>query len=484
VKKKEFSFILNQQAVTVFTHPKEIVLDLLREKFNLSGVKSGCREGDCGACSILFGLPQADHVEYRVVCSCLLPVGEIHKTHLVTIEGLNDSELNPLQKAIVESGATQCGFCTPGIVVALTGYFLQAEIFNIKEAIAAIAGNICRCTGYISLRRAIESIFSNLPSADQQNRLEKLIAQKIIPAYFRQIPALLKEIHPQAPLSARISNPLYIAGGTDLLVNPSEQLTKRELVFLSNLPELQNISLRAESLQIGAAVTVEELRTNKLVAHNFPGLAESLLLVSSQQIRNRATIAGNIVNASPIGDLTIILLALGANLNLRKGNQQRQLRLDDFFHGYKKTKLQPQEIIQHIIVPLFSPNMHFSFEKVSRRHHLDIASVNSALLISVKDKKIDLARLSAGGVAPVPLLLKKSSAFLEGEKLSLSLLQKTAELISSEISPISDIRGSAKYKQSLLKRLFFAHFRKLFPEYFSEESIFRLLKTENLRKNQ
>ena len=474
-------FLLNHSLCDIELHPGEVVLDVVRRILGLKGTKEGCREGDCGACSVLLGqleyskpLPQLEpglepgielperELRYGVMASCLLPAAELASSHLVTIEGLNGEGLSPIQQAFVEEGASQCGFCTPGFIVALTGFLLSAPAITMEEACAAIEGQICRCTGYAAIRRAMERIveqFRDTP-LNREERIPYLVAMGILPQHFLNARALLDSM-PVVPVS---HEGVPVAGGTDLFVQKATQLKYEEIQLLMHRPELKGIRREETSLVLGAAVTAEELLRSDLIRDAWPELETQLRLVSSQLIRRRATIGGNLVNASPIGDLSIMLLALGGRLQLQTAEKQRELPLEDFFLAYKKLDLKPGELIRSVSVELPGANTFFHFDKVSQRRHLDIAAVNSALCLDLTDGVIQQARLAAGGVAPIPLLLRETSAMLAGKALNAELASLAAKSASEEVKPIDDVRGSADYKRSLLGSQVRGHFEALFAQ--------------------
>jgi len=463
--------ILNAEAVTASMGPGEVTLDFLRRERGLEGTKEGCREGDCGACTVLLGEPAGSGMRYRATTSCLLPVGELHGRHLVTIEGLTAESLSAIQQAIVDEGATQCGFCTPGIVVALTAFLLSSPTLGEEDAVEAIDGNICRCTGYTSIRRAVRRLVEGLdfPPDPLENRHERLVKAGLLPDFFAGISSRLAALE-EGPRAATPAEGIPVAGGTDLLVQDPVGLRGRPLHFLSLARRDEPVTMEHGWIVIDAACTTEEIRQSSVLAELFPSWRRMLALHSSTLIRNRATPGGNLVNASPIGDLSIILLALDARLEIiATGGKVRSVALDQFFKGYKEIDLAPGELLARILVPRPPESIRFNFEKVSRREHLDIASVNTALACTVDGGVIGTARLSAGGVAPVPLFLAKTSAWLTGRAPSIETALGAAERAAAEVSPISDVRGSASYKRRLLRRLVAAHFVECFPEISPEE---------------
>jgi xanthine dehydrogenase small subunit len=480
--KQPIRFIMNDRKIETFLPAGAVVLDFIRQQQRLLGTKEGCKEGECGACTVLLGQLKDNEVQYKAVASCLLPLGELEGKHIVTIEGLNTGSLSltPVQQALVDESASQCGFCTPGIVMSLTGFFLTGKSLDYQEAIDALDGNICRCTGYVPIQRAAQKLSDTyapqLNSGNGKNRIQQLVQWSILPGYFLQIPGQLKALNsqklahsiPSDPLSQKGSKgkSIVVAGGTDLYVQQPEELLGKHLELVSQRSDLTGIRRKGDWLFIGAGTTTEEVKHSPLINETFPHMKDYLNLVSSTIMRSRATLAGNIVNASPIGDLTIILLALAADLCLVKGKTRRELRLKDFFKGYKKLDLKKGEIIETIEVPIPYPGLdsRFHFEKVSRRKYLDIASCNTAISLEMDNSIINDIHISAGGVAPIPLYLEETCTWLKGKEATAVNIRKAVEIAREEISPISDVRGSARYKTLLLRNLIFAHFITLFPE--------------------
>jgi xanthine dehydrogenase small subunit len=476
------SFILNDREQAISRSYGTVLLDILRDDLGLTGTKEGCREGDCGACAVLLGNPQPQGIRYQTVNSCLLPVGDVAGRHVVTIEGLNQPDLNPIQNALIEEGAIQCGFCTPGLVVALTGFLLSGAPLSVDDGISALGGNICRCTGYVAIRRAIARLceqFSEFEQAKEHpslTRIAALVARGALPRYFLDIPTRLGSLSDIAEtrFKRRASggrSPVWVAGGTDLFVTQADELRDAPLVFLSQRENLQGIRLEDDSCRIGAATPLTTIEASPVIRRIFPDFAQHLARIASVSIRNRATLAGNIVNASPAGDLSVMLLALNSTVVLGRGNQQREILLRDFFRGYKVLDMAPDEVISEIRFPVPQAGAVFHFEKVCRREYLDIASVNSAIQLRVQEGRIIEAHVAAGSVAPVPLYLRKTAAYLRGRPISAATARAAAAVAGSEITPISDIRGSAEYKRALLPRLILAHFFTIFPERIPAEDL-------------
>ncbi|MEW6507754.1 MAG: FAD binding domain-containing protein [Bacteroidota bacterium] len=472
---KLITFLCNNELVSVQINPAITLLDFIRNNKKLTGTKEGCREGDCGACIVMLGSLIKGKVKYKTVNSCLLPIADINGKHVVSIEGLNNNELNFIQLQFIDEGGTQCGFCTPGFIVSLINYFVNNNHYNLDDAVASLDGNICRCTGYAGIKRAIKSTLTYLAENNfpKDNQILFLINKKLLPTYFAEIPKRLKSIQKNIGIEKKqkLINGNIISGGTDLYVQKWEGLPEEKNIFISEEPNLKSIYKKQNRIFVGSAVTINEFNDSPLIQKYFHYLKNYLLLFGSMPIRNRATVAGNIVNASPIGDMTSILLALNASLLLQYKSKKRRVPLSDFYLGYKTLNKKKNELVKEISIPIPKGNFVFSYEKVSRRTYLDIASVNTSIAIQMQNGLIAKASLSAGGVAPIPLFLKSTSKFLEGKSVVPSVISYAVELAKKEISPISDARGSKEYKSLLLGQLIKAHFVKLFPNLDSAEVI-------------
>lgn len=459
-------FILNNSFIETHLPQGTVLLDYIRKDQKLHGTKEVCREGDCGACTVLLGEVIGSELRYRSITSCLTPIGDIHGKQIITIEGLNiKDELNPIQQAFVDEGASQCGFCTPGFILSLTHFFLNSPNLSYEDALDAMDGNICRCTGYISIRRAAKKLSDTYRNKldNKLDRIDQLIEWGIVPNYFGEIKGRLKTI--SAPEIHHHTGETYVSGGTDLFVQRADHLMEEDIDFMGGHRGLSYIRESSDQILIGANTTDTDLRESPIIERYIPNIRSYSNLIASTMIRNRATISGNFVNASPIGDISIIMLALDAELSITKEpDDSRTVKLEDFFKGYKEVDLKKDECISEITFPTPKTNKKFNFEKVSKRKFLDIASVNSAIHIKVNGSYIEEIRLSAGGVWPYPLYLKQTSDYLRGKELSPEVLKAATQILLSEIKPIDDIRGTAEYKSLLLKQLFYAHFMELFKE--------------------
>ena len=457
------TFILNNKTIKTSKNSGMTLIDFVRYEQRLTGTKIGCREGDCGACTVLVGSLENDKIHYQSITSCISPLGNAHGKHIVTVEGTNlQNKLTTTQEAMRANYATQCGFCTPGFVVALTGFTLSNSNKNYSNALDAISGNICRCTGYKSIEKAALQICENLQA---ENSLDWLVEHEYIPAYFKTIPERLKalKVLKQAQIGTN-----FVSGGTDLYVQKADALIDNTVHLIAESNGLKGITIINNSCEIGANATVSDLWNHKELNTCFPHLKKHLKLISSEQIRNMASFGGNLVNASPIGDMTIFFLALNSNLTIINQNgSERTLPLKEFYQGYKTYNLKEDELIKTISFKLPTKQSFFNFEKVCKRTHLDIASVNSAIHISVENDIISEVHVAIGGVAAIPKYLYETSKFLIGKAMTSETVIEANAILQKEILPISDVRGTSDYKRLLARQLFFAHFTELFPKQFT-----------------
>ena len=461
-------FILNHQKVKTDLPAGTTVLDFVRYHRHLHGTKIGCREGDCGACTIIVGYIKNGQLEYQTMTSCLMPLTNAHGKHIVTVEGINMKKLSPVQLAMVKNNGTQCGFCTVGFVMSLTAFVLGEDV-TYEKGIASIDGNICRCTGYKSIERAVSDLVQNLKEKPIENRLEWLVQNHFIPDYFSNIKSSLSKFKNQ--LQPPDNQKTIAGGGTDLFVQKPEEMRKKKIANFYDHPQLNQIETKDGKCFIGASTTVSDIENSSVMQSIFPDLKRYVKLVASRPIRNMATIAGNFTNASPIGDMTIFFLALDASIILNRKGEKRTLKLNDFYLGYKNLDKAEDEFIESIVFEIPPKNAVFNFEKVCKRTHLDIASVNSACLMEVENEVIQNIHLSAGGVGPIPEYLSNTCDFLRGKQIVDRILEEAIAILQNEISPISDARGSANYKRLLLRQLFLAHMHKFFPQLLTPEKM-------------
>ncbi|MCO6488348.1 MAG: FAD binding domain-containing protein [Phaeodactylibacter sp.] len=461
-------FYLNSRKIRTGAPPGGALLDFIRRDQGLTGTKLVCKEGECAACVVLAGTLKNGRMHYQNMCSCIMPLANAHGRHIVTIEGLNGEALTPVQQAIVDCHGSQCGFCTPGFVVSLSGALLGGRRPDYTRLIRAIDGNICRCTGYKSIERAVERIADELPKEDYG--LETLIREGYLPAYFRDMAERLAALADPADTGLPEEEPagaapLFLGGGTDLMVQAPGKVKDSPVLSVFRQAALKGVREENGRCIIGAATTATELEESEIFQSVLNPEDGFFHLLSSTPIRNMSTVGGNLINASPIGDFTILFLALDSRVRLQDGLEERALPLKEFYLGYKKLARRPEEFLAAIEFDLPKPGQFFSFEKVSARRNLDIASVNTAALLEADERNVlQTAHLSAGGVGPVPMYLHQTAALLRGKVLDEQLLKEALAALQEEISPISDARGSADYKRLLLRQLMLAHFHKAAPD--------------------
>jgi xanthine dehydrogenase small subunit len=401
-------------------------------------------------------------------------VPQLDNCAVLTVEGVaRKGVLHPVQQALLDAHATQCGFCTPGFVVSLSGCCLSRENVTEELAVRAIDGNICRCTGYKSIQRATAILAVQLAAKDGRDPINWSVENGFLPSYFKDIKERLQALSAGQPNNEQPStnNGIPLGGGTDLYVQKHDTMHHAAIRSVFNDDKLKGIRIEGDECVIGGGCVANDVLASKELRTHFPNIEKYLLLVSSTPIRNMGTIAGNFVNASPIGDLTVFFLALDSAITLSaipgQARNDRTLKLRDLYKGYKQLDKSPDEIVTSVHFTLPGRNTRFNFEKVSKRTYLDIASVNSAIRMEMDGDTILEAHVSAGGVAPIPKYLANTSAFLAGKSITKETLHAAIKVINDEIAPISDARGTADYKRLLLRQLFFAHFLELFPERFT-----------------
>ena len=484
----EIVFILNDSEKKDRPAPGLSVLDYVREKLWLTGTKEGCKEGDCGACLILVGSAQPDGtVSYLPVTSCLMPAIELHGKHLVTVEGLRCGEaLSPVQQAMVECGGTQCGYCTPGFVVAMTAGLMDEQIpLNEAGVQYAISGNLCRCTGYQSILKAGQAVTRAIKGESLSgSRVTSLIQSGFLPRYFEEIPLRLAQINEDVTLpaipyvdSSQVNGSgsrtaeVILAGGTDLYVQQGRRLPDAKVRFLNQETPHQPARNDQGMITLDARMTFEAFVRDPVIRSCLPGLDDYNLLISSWPVRTRSSLGGNICNASPIADMTCLLLALESDLDVvHPDGGKRTVALASFFKGYKQLDLLPGEWIEQIRFP--DPgDSRVHWEKVSKRAWLDIASVNAAGKVKLRNARVESIHLSLGGVAPVPLKLEETASCLLDQPLSSGQLLEALNCMQGEISPISDVRGSARYKRLLARQLLLAIFEKTLGDVVNVEDL-------------
>ena len=422
------------------------VLDLIRTNLKLSGTKEGCAEGDCGACSILVhdGLSS----ELKPINSCLVRVGQVVGRGIVTIEGVgNDLKPHPIQTAFSEENASQCGYCTPGFIVSGISLLNSNKKINDDTINDAISGNLCRCTGYSPIIKAIK-VASKL--SEPLKTIKFLEHNKNIKlgnvTYYN--PKSLEEM-----LKLTIhKNYNFLAGGTDLnLRRPIVNEKQNIIICLDSISELKIHKMTNNNLIIGSCVSIEDFLG--IVKNRIPELVEILQRFGSPQIRNQGTIGGNISTSSPIGDLAPVLLALNSKIHLFGHDGDTSVLLRDFYLGYRKNILKKDQIIRSIEIPLPSKEYNFFCWKLSKRYDQDISTISLSIYIKTKKNIIEDIHIAAGGVAEIPKYLESLCKIMIGKTIEDSILAAINQ-IDKLVHPISDLRGTSTYRIESLKGLF------------------------------
>jgi len=459
-----FEFTLNGRAVRIQgISPNTTLLEYLRGT-EQTGTKEGCAEGDCGACSVAIVETGPDgRAVYRAVNSCLLPVCLLAGREVVTVEGVGCSKrLHPVQASMMSHYGSQCGYCTPGFICSLFEGYYRNDLHTGNDLDEQLAGNLCRCTGYRSIRAAAAEAYSSGADNGDDAFEARLLregtslgrASYEFPGekFFR--PVSLTELF---QLLSTTPEAKLIAGATEMGLEITKRFRKfSALISTEAVAELKSVECRAHEWRIGAAVTLTEIGDR--LGQEFLMLADMLRVFGSRQIRNRATMGGNIVTASPIGDSAPVLLALDARVVLASSGGERTLAIEDFFTAYRKTALQSGEILKTIIIPrgATQPGLarKSAWFKVSKRREMDISTVAGAFVLDLDSENvIRHARLGYAGVAAMPVRAGKTEAALMGKIWDEATLRAVLPILRSEFAPISDVRGSAEYRTGLITGL-------------------------------
>lgn len=446
--------------------PTMTVLEYLRGQEHLCGTKEGCAEGDCGACTVVLVDAEGLH---QAVNACVLFVPALDGRQLLTVEHVADAggALHPVQQALVNRHGSQCGFCTPGFVMSL--YALRTEANSDRAAInEALAGNLCRCTGYRPIVEAAIDVCSgqqarlpvSLPATEGCLVLSCGDKRSFSPRTVDELAGLLMD-NPHATI---------VAGGTDVGLWVTKQHRKLPVtVSLDAVTDLRMITQTADALRIGAGATYQEVLP--LLEQHFPDFGALIRRIGSRQIRNRGTIGGNIANASPIGDSPPALLALDASVILRRGDTRRTVALDAFFTGYRQTVLEPGEFIERIDVPLLREGELFRCYKVSKRFDQDISAVCAAFRVRLDGGTVADIRIGFGGMAATPIRPRAVEEALIGRPWTEATIQLAQDVADGTMSPLSDMRASSAYRRIIARNLLL----KCFLETSREAAVTRLV---------
>ena len=467
----KIGFILNGDDVALSkVPPRQTLLDWLRLEKRLTGTKEGCAEGDCGACTVLVGRLLDGELVYESVNACIRFMGSLHATHVVTVEHLKgeNGKLHPVQQAMVDCHGSQCGFCTPGIVMSLYGLWLTNSNPSRQAIEEALQGNLCRCTGYEPIVKAAEmaarirpaDVFDPIEAMRERvkTRLAALAASGPVriadgedELYIPSSTADLGEImavHPHATV---------VAGSTDVGLWVTKQMRPiNPVVFINGLTALQGISAGPDAIRIGAGVTYTHgLRA---LAERYPALGKLILRIGGQQVRNMGTIGGNIANGSPIGDMPPALIALGAEVELRSREGVRTVLLEDYFIEYGRQDRERHEFVESITVPALAADARYSVHKLSKRRDEDITAVLGAFCLRLDGDIVSDIRLAYGGMAGTPKRAAHAEAALVGQPWTEANVLSAMAALDQDFKPLTDWRATAEYRMMTAKNLILRFF--------------------------
>ena len=447
--------------------------DFLRRQLGLIGTKIVCSEGDCGACTVLIGRPAEQGLRYQAVDSCIQFLFQLDCTHVVTIEGLAKAGgLSGIQQAMIDCHGSQCGFCTPGFVMTMTGMNENGTAAQAENLKYGLTGNLCRCTGYTAIIEA-----GLAAGGKEQQRLAELYPPASLLADFSVLAEdelLLtdnagKSVACPSTLDAALgylkNNPqsMVVSGATDIGVRVNKGLQlPATLLDLNHLTELTHIELTEGRLVIGARAswTAVEAAYQDLV----PAFHRVLNLFGSPQIRNVGTIGGNLINASPIADSLPFLHVMDAELELSSPSGTRTVNINSFYQGYKKFDLRPGELLTKISVPVSEEGDLLGLYKVSRRRDLDISSFTAAVKLRLDGNTILQAAIAFGAVGPLVLRARETESFLMGREFSEATMREAGDYAVAEVTPISDVRGTADYRWQLTRNVLIKFFLENQPD--------------------
>ena len=464
-------FVLNDREITARPPASQTLLDFIRLDRRLTGTKEGCAEGDCGACTVLLGRLTPGGLVYETVNTCIRLVASCDATHVVTIEHLaRRGELHPVQQALVEHHGSQCGFCTPGIVMSLYALWMANPKPSARQIETALQGNLCRCTGYAPIVRAAqnvvvsgtdpltaerEAVATRLRTMSDGARIAVVAPgaggdeeRSLVPADVDDLATLLRENE----------DATIVSGSTDVGLWVAKNLTPiSPAIFISHLSELREVDVRENEIEFGSGVSYSDFAT--IVAEHYPTLQDLWHRIGGEQVRNMGTLGGNIANGSPIGDTPPFMIALGATLVLRSASGLRELPLEDFFLEYGKQDLRTGEFVHAIRLPRLRPNDLLHVSKISKRREEDISALCGAFRLRMDGATVEDARICFGGMAGTPARAPHAEKALTGKPLTEATVRGAMAAMEGDYAPLTDMRASAEYRmrtaQNLLLRFLF-----------------------------
>jgi xanthine dehydrogenase small subunit len=456
--RSEISFRFRSREVALKNFPPDrTLLDWLRDEAHAKGTKEGCAEGDCGACTVVLCRPRNGGLTYEPVNACILLLGQIDGAELLTVEDLAQGEiLHPVQQAMVDLHGSQCGFCTPGIVMSLFAHYHGGAAATRESVNEALAGNLCRCTGY---RPILEAALATIDGAPKDRFAEtapvRLAALETLPGgdalvgddqNFFAAPASEDSL---SRLYASHPDAVLLGGATDVGL----WITKRfmrlpKIIWLGRIANFEFVNENDDGITFGAGVKLSDAAGGLASLHPDLGLLMSRF--GSMQVRVSGTVGGNIANGSPIGDLAPALIALGGKVELRQGDVSRELPLEAFFLGYGKQDRRPSEYVRALHIPRLQPHQTYHAYKVSKRFDEDISAVMGAFRFDLDERRVTSARVAFGGMAATPKRASACEAALAGVDLDdPATWEPAVAAIASDFQPLTDMRASAAYRSEV-----------------------------------
>jgi xanthine dehydrogenase small subunit len=423
--------------------------EFLRDELQLTGTKVVCAEGDCGACTVLVGRLDADNLRYETVDACIQFLYQLDCKHVITVEGLGNAQvLHPVQQALVEHHGSQCGFCTPGFVMALTGFFERQPPPGREALQTGLTGNLCRCTGYVPILEAGLSLDPDaLPSLAERFSSKTLVndfrEHAQIPVTIRSRRTFFSPRHLEEAVAFKAGNPeaVIVSGGTELgVLRNKKGYDPPTLLTLAHVPGLGEITYADETVSIGANVTWTQVEA--FAKDALPEFYKIVVRFGSPQIRNVSTLVANVAHGSPVADSLPFLLVMDAELELVGRAGSRRVKVNGFYKGYKIKDLAPDEIITRVLIPLPAADELLKLYKISRRNDLDIATFGAAIRLRRAGNVLTRAYLAYSGVGPTVVRLPATEAYLQGKLFAEETFREAGRLARTEIQPISDVRGS------------------------------------------
>lgn len=467
----EIAFVLNGKIEHIRFgedhRPTDTLLNYLRKGPCTKGVKEGCAEGDCGACTVVLAeLNADDRLRYKAIDSCLVFLPMLEGKQVITVENLSETalgetKLHPVQEAMVETNGSQCGYCTPGIVMSMFALYKTSNHPDKAVIEDALTGNLCRCTGYKPIIEATAKAcvhegkdqFTEEQSHDvallrqlrEQSKSKeiKTAGQSYFQPHTKAEALALKKKYPEA---------IVLTGATDVALRVTKRHeTLTQIIDLSQVQELKKAVISDYYIKLGAGLSLEQVK--RIAEHELPALYDLLAVFGSKQIRELATLGGNIGSSSPISDTLPLLMVYDAEIKLQHETGERRVNMNDYILGYRQTVRKPEELITTVIIPRPQANTQYKFYKVSKRKDLDISTLSAAFSLTLNGNLVENIRMAYGGMAAVTKRVIKAENFLHGKPWDRKYVEEAMEIIGAEFTPISDARSGAEFRTAAAKNL-------------------------------